>query len=109
MKTQPFQIVRRSKGRVTRDAQYTIRRQWGLLWAAFHGCRCVLYCDCDPVRLPGGIAGTGFHTLREIATALARKYQKRRRRHGHYSTAIGIREPGPRIRKQSRIQSPAFL
>ena len=76
--TQPFQIVRRGPGYFTRDGLYVIRRQWGLLWAAFRGCRCVRFCDCDPVRLSGGISGTGFNTLREIETALARKYQRRR-------------------------------
>ena len=75
----PWKIVRRGKRRETRDGHYVIFAHFGLMWAAkdMRKCKCnPRSCFCDPVKLPGGISGTGFYNLKDIQAALKAHYAK---------------------------------
>lgn len=74
MRGVPWKIVRRGKQRWTRDGKYRVRAHFGMYWAAWRKCSCRPDCYHHPIRLPGGIAGTGFNSLRSIQAAIRTKY-----------------------------------
>jgi len=74
----PWVIVRRGKRRETRDGRYVIFAHFGMYWAAkdVAKCTCARHaCYCEPITLPGGIAGTGFEDLTKIQAALKAHYR----------------------------------
>lgn len=79
MRGEPCKIIRVGKLRYTRDRKYRIGVQFGLMWAAYKGCKCDKQCCCNSAKLPGGVAGTGFNSLKAIQAALRTEYAKAKR------------------------------
>ncbi len=77
--SEPCDIVTRKRRRQTRDGRYIVFPRFGLLWVARRPCDCERHCFCNipPLKLPGGIAGEAFHTLKALQAALRVHYERK--------------------------------
>ena len=75
----PWKLVIRQtplgRRRMTMDGRFNVFGHLGMFWAAKKPCDCPNGgCFCPVLKLPGGIAGTGFEKLKDIQEAIRKQF-----------------------------------